>query len=164
MTIALVTAMQLVRHLILGGGTVHTITAGRFTRLPNRYRLVDSEEVPAFHRAFEVEPVESVQPDPVAAYVSGNLVDSIAQIVVRVGYLQGGGDGADYASVGDLMAEDAAIIRRTLEEPRNYQGTSSGIIVTDWLRDAFQYATPPDRRAILEQTYQLRLQDDYEVF
>lgn len=164
MTIGLYAAMAHLRDLIEGGlaGVTYAVEAGRFRRTDQRLRLEHQPET-AVDGRYEVEPLSWGEPDDTPANVSGQLVDSAATLVLRVGYLQGGGTmmQGDYVGVGDRMAEDAFLLRRLISEPQNFDGQNTNITECIMQPATFRYATPPDRRAILEIPFRVRLEDDW---
>lgn len=164
MTVGLYAAMSRLRDLVEGGipGAIYAVDSGRFRRTDQRLRLEHQPET-AVDGRYELEPVSWGEPDDGAANLSGELVDSAATLVLRVGYLQGGGTMAqgDYVGIGDRMAEDAFLLRRLISAPQNFDGGDTNIVSIVMQPATFRYAVPPDRRAILEIPFRVRLEDDW---
>lgn len=156
---ALVATAQRFRDLILGAPvtTPHSIDAGRFRAIDNTVPLADQPLSIFAEKPFEVVWTEEGIPDETGPEpVSGNLVDSSATLLVRVGYLHGVGKAIN---VSDAAATDARLIRRVLEEPGNYDADNTGLEQCNRIRSRL---SGPDRdgRVLLEIQFRVRMRED----
>lgn len=147
------------RDLIMGAPVTspHHIDGGRFRAIDYTAPLAEQPLSIFTEKPFEVVWTEEGIPDETGPEpVSGNLVDSSATIVIRVGYLHGVGKAV---SVSDAAAIDARLIRRVLEEPQNYDRTNTGLEDVERVRSRL---LPKDRdgRVILEMTFRVRMRED----
>lgn len=156
---ALPAVCQRFRDLILGTPTptAHAIAGGTFRAIDHTAPLA-SQPAGIFHqKPFEVVWTEEGIPDETGPeHLSGNLVDSSATVLVRVGYRHGVGKDV---TVSDAAATDARLIRRVLEEPGNYDGDNTGLVQANRVRSRL---IPADRdgRVILEMTFRVRVRED----
>lgn len=156
---ALPAALQRFRDLIEGAPTttVHAIPAGTFRRGDLTVSLAQQQAGTFHQKPYEVVWLEEGIPDETGPeQVSGNLVDSSATVLVRVGYLHGVGKAV---SVSDAAAVDARLIRRVLEEPGNYDGDNTGIVQVNRIRSRLGQPDG-DGRVILEMQFRIRLRED----
>lgn len=156
---ALQATAQRFRDLILGAPvtTPHGITAGRFRAIDNTVPLAEQPLSIFAEKPFEVVWTEEGIPDETGPeHLSGNLVDSSATILVRVGYLHGVGKAVN---VSDAAAEDTRLIRRVLEEPGNYDGDNTGLVQSNRIRSRLIQADR-DGRVIMEMTFRVRMRED----
>ncbi len=147
------------RSLIAGvpTPTVHSVTPGTFRAIDNTVPLAQQPQGIFASKPFEVVWTEEGIPDETGPEpVYGNLVESSATILVRVGYLQGVGRSVN---VSDDAARDARLIRRVLEEPGNYDQGNTGLEKVDRIRSRLGLADG-DGRVLMEMTFRVRMRED----
>ena len=156
---ALPAALQRFRDLLEGAptSTPHSVPAGTFRRGDLTVPLAQQNAGTFHQKPYEVVWQEEGIPDETGPEeVSGNLVDSSATVLVRVGYRHGVGKDV---SVSDSAAIDARLIRRVLEEPGNYDGDNTGIVQVNRVRSRLGQQDG-DGRVLLEMQFRIRLRED----
>ncbi len=152
-------ACQRFRDLMLGepSTTAHSIPPMTFRSIDNREPLA-RQPAGIFHeRPFEVAWTEEGIPDETGPeLLSGNLCDVSATVRVAVGYRHGVGKAI---TVSDAAYEDARLIRRVLEEPANYDATTTGLVTVTRLRSTLG-AADGDGRVILTMQFRIRCRED----
>jgi hypothetical protein len=166
LTIGVSALLSRFRSLIEGDvvGATYAVTANRFRKTDNRLRLAEQPE-DCIHRRYEILPVSWTDgfAETGPANVTGQLVDSTAELILRVGYYLGGGDlaGGDLVSVSDQMAEDAFLLRRVLTIPDNYSGATTTVINVNMGEVVWDIPEPPDRRALMTMPLTAQHMDDW---
>ena len=162
--IALRDAMAHLRELVEGqwAGATHAITAGRFQPTDDRRPLAEQPEH-GCHLRYELVPTkwDDAMAETGRANLSGQLVDSQAELVLQVAYLQGGGNDGSQDATSAQMAEDAYLLRRVLSHPDNFDGQNTGIMDCSFTTANFTVPKAPERRRLLTMGLVLLLRDDW---
>ena len=137
-------------------GNQHSVPAGRFRAIDQSVPLAKQSASIYADKPYEVVWTEEGEPDETGpAMVSGNLIDLSATVMVRVGYLRG--IGRDTSLQSDEY-QDVRLIRRVLEEPRNYDSSNTGLVKVDRIKS--RRLPIDEEREMVEIQFRLRLVED----